>query len=251
MIGLVLVTYAHWPEKLIASVETSGIQVTWYIHHHGADPDFAERIEALSARTNFKIYMHRVNRGLSRSWNEGLHQAYEDGVEHALLVNDDLHFVGDGFSQFLDYARSQTDYGLAFLHGLETGASHHSGQIIAQGFACCIVTPIALDKVGWFDENIAPAYYEDLDYFRRCHLSGVKIVTAADVLVEHERSKTTRENPEIAAQAGAVMQRNRDYYTKKWGPPRTENYKIPFGDPILTNKIEWNARSDPYPGRAP
>ena len=45
MIGLVLVTYAHWPEKLLASVDAAGLDVIWSIHHHGSDPDFTARVE--------------------------------------------------------------------------------------------------------------------------------------------------------------------------------------------------------------
>jgi GT2 family glycosyltransferase len=248
MIGLVLVTYGHWPEKLIDSVERVGLSVTWYVHHHGTEPIFSKRIEGLAARANFKVHMHRQNRGLSRSWNEGLHEAYADGCRLALVLNDDLHFVDDGFSKFIGFAEQATDYGLAFLHGLETGGSPIAGRVIEQGFGCCVVTILALDRVGYFDENFRPAYYEDLDYGRRCGLSGVRIITADGVLVEHERSKTTRENPEILVRSEDVMRRNCEYYTRKWGPPYEETYGTPFDNPRFTNRIDWSERTDPYPG---
>jgi GT2 family glycosyltransferase len=248
MIGFVLVTYAHWPERLIDSVETAAIPTAWYIHHHGADAAFAGRIEGLRAKRNFSIHMHRENRGLARSWNEGIHQAYADGCELVLLVNDDLHFVNNGFREFLHFAQENTDYGLAFLHGLETGGSPLAGQVIDQGFGCCVLSKLALEHVGYLDQNFWPAYYEDVDYGRRCYLSNVKIITSPKVLVEHERSKTTRDNPDILAKSAEVMRLNEDYYTRKWGPPYKETFTVPFDNREFTNRITWSERCDPYPG---
>ncbi|UMY15622.1 glycosyltransferase [Methylobacterium organophilum] len=242
-------TYANDPAKLIASVEEAGLEVVWYVHHHGSEPTFAAQIEALSGRPNFRVVMHRENRGLSRSWNEGLRQAYDDGAELALLVNDDLHFVDDGFRKFVEFARTQEDYGLAFLHGLETGGSPYAGEVKVQGFACCVVTPQAIERIGWFDENFQPAYYEDFDYYRRRHLVGVRDVIASGVMAEHERSKTTRENPEVSA--GDPGARNLAYYTEKWGKPGEECHQTPFGEAAYSNRISWEERGDPYPGRSP
>jgi GT2 family glycosyltransferase len=239
MIGLILVTYAHWPEKLMASVEASGIPVTWYIHHHGSEPGFADRVQQLASRPNVKVHMHRQNRGLSRSWNEGLREAYEDGCELVLLVNDDLHFVEGGFQGFIDFARAESDYGLACLNGLETGGSPLAGSVIMQGLGCGIVMPLALDRIGYFDENFRPAYYEDVDFGRRFHLSGIKMIVADGVLVEHERSKTTRENPEIQAANAEVMRVNGGYYARKWGGlPHHETFDIPFNHPKFDRRID-------------
>jgi GT2 family glycosyltransferase len=248
MIGLVLATYAHWPERLIDSVEAAGIPTTWYIHHHGNDPAFARRLGGLAARRNFSIHMHMRNRGLSRSWNEGIHQAYAEGCELVLLVNDDLHFVNEGFKEFLHFAWENTGYGLAFLHGLETGGSPLAGRVIEQGFGCCVFTKLALERVGYLDENFWPAYYEDVDYGRRCRLSNVNIISSPKVLIEHERSKTTRDNPDILEKSAEVMRLNEDYYTRKWGPPYKETFVLPFDSPKFTNRISWSERANPYPG---
>ena len=48
MIGLVLVTYGYWPEKLFNSVSASHLDVTWYVHHHGIDPILSERVARLA-----------------------------------------------------------------------------------------------------------------------------------------------------------------------------------------------------------
>ena len=245
MIGLVLVTYAHWPEKLLASVDAAGLDVIWSIHHHGSDPDFTARVATLAERPRTRLHLHCENRGLSRSWNEGVREVLAAGATHAMLVNDDLHFVAGGFSTFVDFARAHDPLSVAFLQGLETGGSPYAGQVMQQGFACCTLTPAVIERVGWFDQNFTPAYYEDYDYYRRCILSGVAFMTA-DVLAEHERSKTTRDNPEISIGHVAIMTQNREYYTRKWGPPGAETFERPFDDPAWTNHIAWEDRGDPY-----
>ena len=246
MIGIVLVTYAHWPEKLMASVQDARIPTTWYIQHHGAEPRFADRVQGLAAQPNCTVHMHRRNRGLSRSWNEGIHQAYSEGCELVLLANDDLHFINGGFSKFIAYARSNTDYALAFLHGLETGGSPLVGKVIDQGFGCCVITKLAIERIGYLDENFRPAYYEDVDFGRRCYISGAKIISTEDVLVEHERGTTSRRNPEIAARIDEDKRINGEYFARKWGAQ--DEFKIPFNNPRFTNRIDWSERSDPYPG---
>jgi GT2 family glycosyltransferase len=251
MIGLVLVTYAHWPEKLLASVDAAGLDVFWSIHHHGSDPAFAAQVATLAERPRTQLYMHCENRGLSRSWNEGVQEVLAAGATHAMLVNDDLHFVEGGFSTFVNFAQANIPLSVAFLQGLETGGSPYAGQVMQQGFACCSLTPAVIERVGWFDENITPAYYEDYDYYRRCVLSDVTFVTAPEVLAEHERSKTTRDNPEIQFEHEAIMTRNRDYYTQKWGVPGAETFTRPFDDPTWTNHIAWVDRADPYTLKAP
>lgn len=246
-IGLVLVTYAHYPEKLIESIERSSAQVTWYIHHHGPDGEICERIALLASRANFRVYLHKTNRGLSRSWNEGLHEAYaQDGCSLAFLLNDDLFFIGNGFEKFLEYLHAQEpeSYGLAFVNGLETGGSPYHGMVQQQGFACCALTRLSIDKVGYFDQNIAPAYYEDLDYDARCRRENVAILCNTECLIEHERSKTSRT---ALIDVGRFARNNKAYFERKWDP-KGQGHAHPFGDVRFSNKIAWEDRADPYPG---
>lgn len=250
MIGLVLVTYAHWPQELITSIERSKRDVVWYIHHHGSDPELAEKIRGLGNRANFRVYMHMENRGLARSWNDGLREAYDDGADLALLLNDDLFFISDGFDRFIDFGRSRRDYAVAYLNGLEGVNSAYANTIRAQDFACCIITPLAIAQVGYFDQNFAPAYFEDNDYYKRCRVLGVDIIATPDVLVVHDRSKTTRDNPEIRQHHEDIFHANRDYFTRKWGSDNCDHdvFKHPFNDASLSPKISWSGRDNPYPG---
>ncbi len=247
MIGLVLVTYACWPGKLFDSVAEFDEPLLWSVHHHGSDDAFADRIAGLGERSNVRVHMHRENRGLSRSWNEGMKELYEAGARRVLVVNDDLHFVPGGLERFMRFADDAGDFGLAFTAGLELSASPYAGEVRDQDFACCIIPETTISRIGYFDENITPAYYEDLDYHRRCALAGLPVVITDRVNVEHDRSFTIQSGDEIKQSAMTAMGRNFTYYHRKWGPPGQEIFLSPFGQERYSFVIPWEGRARPYP----
>lgn len=256
MIGIVLVTYGHWPGKLIDSISSAAMDVRWYIHHHGHEPVLTRRIANLQARDDVNLILHNSNRGLSKSWNDGVHAAYQDGAEYALLANDDLYFIDGGFEKFIYFARQNDGLDIGYTLGLEIGQSDLAGQVVQQGLGCGIIARSAIKKIGYFDQNFYPAYYEDMDYDLRAVRSGLNRVTHTDYLVEHERSTTARSNPEIKTKLAEIMHLNRDYFERKWNifdrePERFGNeipYACPFNDNRYNYHISWNERNDPYPG---
>jgi len=42
---------------------------------------------------NKTIFWYKQNRGISKSWNEGLEHCFEKGFETAIIMNDDIYFV--------------------------------------------------------------------------------------------------------------------------------------------------------------
>lgn len=128
---------------------------------------------------------------------------------------------------------------LATVLGLEVGGSPLAGQTLPQSFACCSVGRSATDAIGGFDTAFTPAYFEDSDYFRRVRLANLGSVFLDEVLVEHDRSRTSRVDPQIAREAEAVGARNRDLYIRKWGgPPGSERFTRPYDDE------RWSLRVD-------
>lgn len=90
------------------------------------------------------------------------------------------------------------------------------------------ITRDVVDRVGWFDENFVPAYFEDNDYVRRCGLVGVT-VTALPAAYMHETSSTLRSDPQAQVFNGRSFPANQVYYHEKWGgPPGGEVFNTPF-----------------------
>lgn len=99
------------------------------------------------------------------------------------------------------------------------------------------VTSEAITKVGLWDENFTPAYYEDCDWHYRASLLGVPKVHLAGVSAIHGDENggsctinSTKDSAGSFAKVG-VLERNLVLYKKKWGGAvGRETFSSPFGD---------------------
>lgn len=251
-VGIVLVTYSMIPKRLFKSIEGKAAHVCrWYIHHHGQDHNLIKPLQDISSRYDTRLYLHMFNRGLSRSWNDGIGESFADGNDFTLVINDDLEFIDDGFNQFIQFIISAgPDFCLAALHGKE-GENHEvSTKVVNQGYGCFAIGQHAIDRIGFFDENIVPAYYEDVDYVLRMKKSGLKPVVDERVLVIHERSNSLRNvDPGTQTNLRKCKSLNRDYIIKKWGidaPEAGDGYDHPFNKKEFDINISWENRHTPY-----
>lgn len=90
----------------------------------------------------------------------------------------------------------------------------------------------AWEKVGSFDPQFWPAYYEDCDWFYRASLFGIKPVCprSGGFLNNGPSATKARMNPADREIVDNQYSVNTDYYRKKWGgPPNQEIFTIPFG----------------------
>lgn len=98
-------------------------------------------------------------------------------------------------------------------------------------FSCFLIGRDYFEKVGFFDENFVPAWYEDNDSHRRAKLLGFREICTNLAPMVHFGGVSTSlmENPNSAQSAG--------YYVKKWGGipyPESEVYQTPFNDPEMS-----------------
>ena len=244
-IGIVTLVYAEYPTDLFASVVgKTQHDVHWYIHCHSSDPELEARLIAFCATVSANLTLHRANRGVARSWNDGILEAFTDERELTLVINDDIEFIPGGLDEFVRFLQGYNGIGLGFLHGVEA-AGARQGDIVKQDFACFAFGWRAFQAVGAFDENFFPAYSEDTDYITRVQKAQVPFVVDDRVLVQHARNKTTRVSPEVRGIISAAKKANEDYFEVKWGnKPTLDLYDRPFN--AFPLKIEWERRHQPY-----
>ena len=250
MIGIVVAVYSVYPQKLFASVVDSSRKVSWYIFFHGDDETLKEQLRHFAAEnSNVTLLLYGSNRGLARSWNDGIRFSLQMGDYRTLIVNDDLYFRPGGFDSFMSFVDEQpSNFGLATVMGLELEDSPNSGQSIPQDLACCVVGTEAIKRVGYFDQNYKPAYFEDIDYVRRLHLADLSIIVDERVLVEHDRSKTSRTNEHIRISLPQTFAKNQTYFEAKWGGVfGTERFVRPFDDGDQSIYIGYD--DEPLSGR--
>jgi len=161
-----------------------------------------------------KLIRTQRNIGCAGAWNVACKEAGDLSV---LLLNADLTVVPDTFEKL--YA--------------------HPGPTIvgAHAFGCIRIDPEIRTKVGPFDEEFYPAYFEDADYRYRCKLAGVEII-------EWEFKEVAIISPGRAmfstgiAHGGSTNWQgqwsqdrylaNRQRYRDKWGVPANEASEMGF-----------------------
>lgn len=146
-----------------------------------------------------------VNRGVAASWNAIIREGFSRAYDWVFIGNNDC-FVNPGALQ-LTIDRLGTDgVGIWFLHAM----------------AMFAISRQTVERVGWFDEEIWPCYYEDTDYLRRCGLAGVRLENVPGAYAVHMNEMTKK--------SGFVGRDNGPYYIRKWGgPPGEETFTTPFG----------------------
>jgi GT2 family glycosyltransferase len=124
-------------------------------------------------------------------------------------------------------ANADVEFSRADLERLIEGMRTHDLTMMG-GFLTFGVRASCIAKVGWFDENFVPAYYEDNDFVRRCELVGASITNLPQP-TEHFGSATIRSSAFYRTQNDRSFPANQRYYLAKWGGlPEQEVYTTPF-----------------------
>jgi GT2 family glycosyltransferase len=151
------------------------------------------------------------NLGVAASWNLVIKTHPAD--PYWLIANADVEF-GPG-----DIA--------AMVEQLEKGGPRWVG--LNGDWRLMGLTAEAVDKAGFFDENLHPVYCEDADYERRCTLAGVPwyFINGSTT---HVGSVSYRSDERGARNNARTYPANVAYYIAKWGaPPRQgESFTTPF-----------------------
>jgi GT2 family glycosyltransferase len=197
-------------EKLIASAERGSVRPSAYLIIDNG----GKYLPLKSGRLKNNMTIHRPGRniGVAASWNQILRYAHERG-EPAVISNDDVEFKEKTFEELCRAIR---------LPGI--------GLANALGWALFVQSPLTTRVVGPYDENFFPAYYEDVDYERRCALAGVRrLYPCVTEKIFHAGSATSHAMVDMTEHY-EWYRRNLDYYKKKWGGgPGHERFALPFG----------------------
>lgn len=144
----------------------------------------AERVHVLSMPTNL---------GVPASWNLGVKAT--PFAPWWLIVNFDVVLPPGALEQFA---------------AIETGGVVLSGG--SPPWCCWAWHDEAVQRVGLMDESYHPAYFEDLDYARRCHAAGIPVIESG-IAVHHDNSSTLRNGYE--EHNGRTFAANQGYYQRK------------------------------------
>lgn len=110
--------------------------------------------------------------GVATSWNIIIKAT--PFASHWIFLNDDIIFPAGSLAKLAEQAQANTDKIVIPV------VARFSAFSIGEG---------VIEKLGLFDEQFFPMYYEDTDYLHRCWHHGVQILEI-DCPVHHETSST-------------------------------------------------------------
>ena len=177
--------------------------LTFLVFLHSQMPEKVDELERLARRTDVIYHDYGENRGLAKSWNEGIIEAFEKGFDVVLVANEDLKFSPQDIDVLVAAAVSHPECyvvtGRAFHYSEQAWSSSEYG-----GF---VINPIALATLGCFDENLFPIYYEDADYRRRAALARTASWFCEQTRMYHGGSDSLSQ-PEVAQQNSITWAKN-------------------------------------------
>ena len=188
------------------------------------------------AERDFRVIRPGANLGVAASWNLGVKST--PLVPWWLIVNSDVAFVPGDLKAIAD--------------GMRT-FSPRVVQLRNVGFSAFAVNAATFERVGLFDENLHPAYFEDNDFAYRCVAAGIEILTVSEGQTKHVGSATIFASQSYRDQNFRTFESNKAYYVAKWGGmPGNEKHQHPFGfrlsEPGITFKrlrdLAWTLDED-------
>jgi GT2 family glycosyltransferase len=245
-VGLVVIAYNQpvWTERLVDSARASKSDVAVHLFLHSKEEATTAACERLAARAEVRYYPYGENRGVSRSWNDGILTAFDEGADAVVVANDDVLPAAGDLDRLAEKAVRCSDRYIVSC----AGPHERLGRLLpSHGYSFFAVNPVAIETIGCFDENFFPAYCEDQDYARRAGLAGLSEENCADTTVLHAGSSAIFASPELALQNAITQRHNIAYYMRKWGGDAgSERFETPFGKPDFGLRIAREDRAAPY-----
>lgn len=214
-----------------------------------------ELIASIKTEHPFEIYLEeqwRANKPLAKAWNDGFDRAVAGGCEYIFILNDDILFDQNGVENLVKEMDRLGEGNVVLVssnnvigelsdpyHILAHQQPYEAPASVADhpNYSCFMVRKDFFEKVGRFDENFKPAWFEDNDSHHRIEMLGYRAICTAASSCVHFGGVST------AMISNPTSEKSRQYYVMKWGGlPEghggKEAYYHPYNNPELTVK-DW------------
>ncbi len=188
---------------------------------------------------NYIVLEASHNIGVARGWNYIMRNF---DSPYWIIVGDDIYFDKGALQNIaIEIAKNPQCLNSVLIN---FKWNDHSSL-----FTSFIFTKKTIEIVGYFDENIYPAYFEDNDIAYRMVLSGGDMITFSNVVVFHGDDKHNQActfeslKKEQRKILEVCIQKNREYMIEKWNSLKIfgevyndDGFKCPFNIPLYNYK---------------
>lgn len=158
------------------------------------------------------------NLGFVRAANLGARHALSRGAGAVVLLNNDTRMSRDWLSTLLEAARRHPGHGVLGplqrdFHGApsprtqaitrewmrtqRTGGRDEAPEVIDADWvegSCFFVKAEVFERIGWFDDLFAPAYFEEIDFCRRARRAGYRVGMVPGSVIDHHGAGSAQDD---------------------------------------------------------
>lgn len=245
-----------YTKNCIESIKTKYEYRILLIDNNSTDETKEEAGKLVSDR--FSHLRNDVSLSCAASWNVGIQDGFDRGYEYCLVLNNDIllhpeaidrlveRFWPKGYDMELQRPNGEANLVMVTMHDIKSECEK-SEDIFNKNpedkkdcpesehphYSAFMINKVYWDKIGPFDEEFYPAYFEDNSSHYKIKLARLKAICLPTATFYHFGSRTQNEalgwnNPVVT---GPAFERNRDVYVKMWGGlPEHETYKTKFNE---------------------
>ena len=249
--------WEKYTKKCIDSIVTKHDYRILLIDNGSTDETREEAGKLVSDK--FAHYRNEEAWSCAKSWNFGIQDGFDRGYDYVLVLNNDILLHPEAIDRMVerfedekidsdnisvDIADELKISNLVMVSCLDVrGECEKPEDVILlspekkeevpesphPNFSAFMINKECWNKIGPFDENFKPAYFEDNDYHHRIELAGMKAICLPTAMFYHYGSRTQNEATDKPICSSPQFEANGRYYQVKWGGvPGKEAYKIPF-----------------------
>jgi hypothetical protein len=179
-----------------------------------------QSLHELQFPSHVKVVAEEVNEanvGCAGGWNQCLDFAFnQKGLDSVFIMGNDVEFAKGDLQRLEQTIIDFPDADLIF--------GNHS-------FSNFLVKRSGFEKIGWFNEDLFPAYWEDSWAWQVIRRTKAKVCHVAGMHSKHEGSATIKSDSALRARNDITFAKNRELYYQAWG--QNEEYDHPFNDPTI------------------
>ncbi len=250
--------HAEFTKQTLESISTQEHILSTYVIVNYSTSELLPDPSKFNQDLHMKVIPNPKGNCVSAAWNLGIKTALAEGNKYVIVTNNDIVWHHKGIDNLVQFAVDHPEFILwtgAEWIDVRTIGGVKEGDVGTSfdehpHFSCFMVEQRTIDTVGWFDEHLQVAYFEDSDYHTRILLSGNKAGKTASALFYHYGSRTIHVDDELFDKNKSTYEANRNYIKSKWNvdfhgkgfhPPEEilkepNLYKIPFNDQTKTLK---------------
>lgn len=231
--------HCEFTDKTVDSISSKEHLLNYIFVVNYVAPELEDYLHSLKDKLDAKgidnEFIFNKENAVSKAWNIGIKKGLETyKSDFVLVVNNDIVCNPSTVDNLIKFAKEHSEAVMwtASEHGdVRTIKTAPEGTDFAEHphFSCFLVDDRLFDLVGYFDENIRPAYTEDNDMHYRIKLAGEKALITTSSKFYHFGSRTIKSDSELEVENVATHGKNNVYYEEKWGGlPGKEVFTTPY-----------------------